>query len=78
MSSYKLCDSVLARLMQVIQEAMLTGIDATDLMRAIELKEDDKRNGTLVLTDTYSELVTKEHNKLLEFAVEQQGVAKEG
>jgi hypothetical protein len=78
MSAYKLCDSVLARLMQIIQEAMLTGIDATDLMRAIELEEDNKRNGTLVLTDTYNELVTKEHNKLLEYAVEQQGVAKEG
>jgi len=70
MKTYKLCDTVLARVMQIVQEAMLTGTDCVDLMRVMELQEGN--NGTLVLTDGYKQLVKKEHDDLIKLAEERQ------
>ena len=66
MRTYKLCDTVLARVMQIVQEAMLTGTDCVDLMRVMELQESD--SGALVLTDDYKQLVKKEHDDLIKLA----------
>ena len=65
----KLDDSVLVRIVQIIQEAMLTGTDCVDYMRLIELEKND--NDKLIMTQTYTELVEKEHQNLLEFAQKQ-------
>lgn len=63
----KLDDTVLVRIVQIIQEAMLTGTDCVDYMRLIELEESGD-DGKLVLTENYKDTVKKEHNDLLEFA----------
>ena len=70
MKTYKLCDTVLARVMQIVQEAMLTGTDCVDLMRVMEVQESDE--GVLVLTDSYKQLVKKEHDDLIKLAEERQ------
>ena len=70
MKTYKLCDTVLARVMQIVQEAMLTGTDCVDLMRVMELQEGN--SGNLVLTDGYKQLVKKEHDDLIKLAEERQ------
>ena len=62
----KLDDSVLVRIVQIIQEAMLTGTDCVDYMRLIELETSE--NDKLVLTQNYVDTVKKEHNDLVEFA----------
>ena len=66
----KLDDSVLGRIVQIIQEAMLTGTDCVDYMRLIELETSE--NDKLVLTQNYVDTVKKEHNDLVEFAKTQQ------
>ena len=66
----KLDDSVLVRIVQIIQEAMLTGTDCGDYMRLIELETSE--NDKLVLTQNYVDTVKKEHNDLVEFAKTQQ------
>jgi hypothetical protein len=66
----KLDDSVLVRIVQIIQEAMLTGTDCVDYMRLIELETSE--NDKLVLTQNYVDTVKKEHNDLVEFAKTQQ------
>lgn len=68
----KLDDSVLVRIVQIIQEAMLTGTDCVDYMRLIELEDSGKDDGKLVLTQQYTDTVQKEHNDLIEFAKAQQ------
>lgn len=64
---YKLNDEVSARLVQIFQEALLTGVDGADLLRQVELTEGDV-TGTLVLTSDYKELVKKSHEQLLKNA----------
>ena len=36
--SYKLSDNVLARIVQIVQEGLLLGVDVVDLMRQIEVE----------------------------------------
>ena len=67
----KLADSVLARIVQIVQEAMLTGTDAADHMRAIELKFDATNSNVLVLTDEYKERVEANLAHMVKFAEEQ-------
>lgn len=64
----KLADSVLHRIVQILQEALLEGVDVSDLMRQIRLvKQDDD---TLVLSPEYEKQVTEMHEKLLKQAEE--------
>lgn len=66
---YKLGDEVSARLVQIFQEAMLTGCDGADLLRQVELTEGNETySGSLKLTDEYKELVKKSHEQLLKNA----------
>jgi len=66
---YKLDDAVLVRIVQIIQEAMLTGTDCVDYMRLMELEVDN--GGKLHLTEHYKTVVEKEYETLLEFAEKQ-------
>lgn len=71
-NTYKLADSVLARIVQIIQEGMMVGIDVTDLMRQIELEveldEMGLATGNLVQTPEYIALVERTHQQYLDRA----------
>lgn len=62
---YAISDSVIARIVQIIQEGMILGIDVSDLMRQIRVTAVD---GNLVLTDVYKQQVKDMHEKLLQQA----------
>jgi hypothetical protein len=65
---YKISDEVWYRVVTIIQEAMIMGIDCVDLFRMIELttKDDDDQN--LYLTKEYKNNVEKMHEKWLQEA----------
>ncbi len=72
MNEFKLADSVLHRVVQIVQEAFLTGVDCADIMRQIRLQVDDNDSNSLVLTSEYKKQVTEMHLKLEERAKELQ------
>jgi hypothetical protein len=51
---------------QIIQEAMLLGVDCVDLLREIRLCHCTNDSNVLVLTDAYVQHVAEMHKKLLE------------
>lgn len=73
---YKLADSTLIRIVQIVQEGMLTGTDVADAMRMIELQtvEDSDR---LILSDEYKKVVEEQHKRMLEFAEQMQAQIEE-
>ena len=70
MEKYKLSDSVLGRIVNIIQESLLLGRDCTDAMRLIELTHDEFDTSRLVLTQEYELLVKRDHDELLQRAEE--------
>jgi len=56
-------DLVIARIAQVLQEALLTGTDVTDMLRSIELSVHGDK---IKLASGYAELVADHHKKMLE------------
>lgn len=68
-SSLRLHDEVLQRFVQIIQEAMLFGVDCADIMRQVRL-EVSEDGLTLVLTDSYKQMVEQHHQKMLSDAAE--------
>jgi hypothetical protein len=67
----KLADSVLHRIVQIVQEAMLTGKDCADLMREVDLTVDVEDPHCLVLTPEYVANVKKYHQQLLDRVMEE-------
>jgi len=65
---YKLADSVLHRVIQMLQEAMLVGVDVADLMRSMQLQPHENDPHVLVLTEEYTEQVKRWHKQLLDDA----------
>lgn len=65
---YLLADSVLFRLIQIFQEAMLLGIDGADLMRQIRLRISDEDCNVLELSPEYVKQIDEWHKKLVEEA----------
>ena len=63
--TYKLNDNVLRRIVQIMQEGMLTGTDVADHMRMIRLTPSDEDSESLVLTEEYLETVKAQHETLL-------------
>ena len=63
--NYKLNDNVLRRIVQIMQEGMLTGTDVADHMRMIRLTPSTEDAESLVLTDDYIKLVETQHETLL-------------
>ncbi len=63
--AYKLSDNVLRRIVQVMQEGLLTGTDITDHMRMIRLEENVDDTTQLVLTDEYKGIVENQHETML-------------
>lgn len=63
---FNLSDSVLHRVVQIVQEGILLGIDVADLLRQIRLSPSAENDSTLVLTKEYVELVEASHRKYLD------------
>jgi hypothetical protein len=64
MSKFKFADSVSMRLVQIFQEAIMTGVDGADLLRQVELQPDASDPHVLVLSPEYRQQVTEMHAKL--------------
>lgn len=64
MSGFRLADSVLRRVVNCIQEAMLTGVDCSDLLRQVRLTPDENDAEALVMTADYQQQVKEMHDKL--------------
>jgi hypothetical protein len=62
--SYGLSDQVIARIAQIVQESMMTGIDCVDLLRQVRV-EASEGGHLLALTDDYKQLVKTMHDRLL-------------
>jgi len=73
--AYKLSDSVIARIAQIVQEGIIMGVDVVDLLRQVEVEP--VGSGELVdLTREYVAQVRSNYEKLLDEAKEiQQNVA---
>lgn len=74
-TTFKLSDNVLHRVVQIVQEAFLTGVDCADIMRQIELEEGTE-HGTLELTEKYKQMVKAQHESMLKFAEEKKAEKK--
>ncbi len=76
-TKFKLSDSVLARICQLLQEAIIFGFDITDLMREIELvtSTEPGEENLLVMTQEYAQKVADNHMKALKRAQELQNAA---
>ena len=72
---FKLDDSVIARIAQVLQESIMTGSDIVDHMRLMRL-ETGADGQTLLLTSEYKEVIENYHRKLLDRAEELKNVQK--
>ncbi len=65
-NKYKLSDNVIGRIAQIVQEAMLLGVDAVDLLRQVEVETSDA--GLMELSSEYVKSIKDMHVKLLEDA----------
>jgi hypothetical protein len=72
-NQFRFADSVFHRLVQIVQEAMLTGTDCADLLRQIRVIPDETDDHVLVLSVEYQRQVREQHEKMLDQAREIQG-----
>ncbi len=70
MSEFKLADNVSMRLIQIFQEAIMTGVDGADLLRQVRLVTDPTDPSVLILSDEYQRLVKESYEKLEAQALE--------
>lgn len=70
MKKLKLDDTIIARVAQMLQEAMLMGYDVTDNMRTMIVVESADEDGKLTLDKDYMEKVKAEHEALIARAEE--------
>lgn len=71
-NEFKFADSFFHRVVQIIQEAMITGVDCADLMRQIRVTASEDDLQVLVLSPEYEKQVRAMHEKLLSQAKELQ------
>jgi len=72
MSEMKFADGVWHRVVQIVQEAMLTGVDCADLLRQVRVVPDASDPHVLVLSDAYQKQIREMHEKMLQQAREMQ------
>lgn len=65
---FRLSDSVSLRLIQIFQEAIMTGVDGADLLRMVRVEASDDDDSALVLTPEYKLSVEESFKKQLERA----------
>ena len=71
MNTYKFSDGVISRIAQILQEAILLGVDIVDILRQVEVQP--SQDGTsLELTAEYTQRVVEMHRKLVEEALTKQ------
>lgn len=70
MKEFKFADSVWHRVVQIVQEAMLTGVDCADLLRQVAVVPDESDPNVLVLSSEYQKHVKATHQKMLNQARE--------
>lgn len=75
MAQMKFADSVWHRVVQIVQEAMLTGVDCGDLLRQVRVVPDETDPHVLVLSSEYERQVKEMHEKLLQQAREIQAAS---
>ena len=78
MAEMKFSDSVWHRVVNCVQEAMLTGVDCSDLLRQVRVVPDESDPHVLVLSPDYERQVKEMHEKLLKQAREMQAAAQAG
>ena len=66
----KFADGVWHRVVQIVQEAMLSGIDCADLLRQVRVVPDETDDHVLVLSPEYQRQVREMHEKMLKQARE--------
>jgi hypothetical protein len=66
MTTFRLDDNVLRRMVQIMQEGMLTGTDVADHMRMIRLQSSNEETDVLILTEDYATLVSGQHEAMLQ------------
>ncbi len=64
----KFADSVWHRVVQIVQEAMLTGVDCADLLRQIRVVRSSTHSDELVLSQEYEKHVKTMHDEMLRHA----------
>lgn len=73
-SSLVISDNVWRRVVQIVQEAMLTGVDCVDLLRQVRVQT----NGSaLELTSEYRKMVSEHHEKLVAEAAQRKSEQEE-
>mgnify|MGYP003453345990 CR=1 FL=1 len=75
--SFKLSDGVSFRLIQIFQEAILTGVDGADLLRMVRVQSSEDDPETLELTPEYVQQVKDGYDRLLKQAEELQAAKEE-
>ena len=78
MAEMKFSDSVWHRVVQIVQEAILTGVDCSDLLRQVRVVPDETDPHVLVLSPDYERQVREMHEKMLKQAREIQAAAQTG
>ena len=68
MATFKLTDSVIARIAQIVQEGMLMQVDVVDLMRQIEVVPSQEDASFMDLSPEYVKRVRDHHKHLVEEA----------
>lgn len=61
---YKLSDEFIGRVINIFQEAMISGTDALDLFRQMEIQPDSTDKNVLVMTDDYRKVVDRWHKQI--------------
>lgn len=69
-TTYHLSDKAIARIVQIIQEGIVTMTDVTDHLRTLKLEVEEGSIDRLVPTKEYMETIEKYHNRLLDRAIE--------
>jgi hypothetical protein len=71
-SEMKFADGVWHRVVQIVQEAMMTGVDCADLLRQVRVVPDETDPHVFVLSADYQRQVRESHEKMLDKARELQ------
>ena len=70
MSKFKFTDAVSMRMVQIFQEALITGCDGADLLRQVEVEVSSEDPSMLTLTEAYVKLVDRSYEELVKRAQE--------
>ena len=76
MTKFKMSDAIIGRVISIIQESFISGVDVLDLFRQMEMQPDSTDEHVLVLTDEYKAVVDKWHEEIEGMLREREAEAK--